>query len=486
MTTQINRFTVLILLLFCTLISCTKDDDPSLINASETADLRGGQQNGNRDRGGQRPQNGQQTDVISALDNTISQTWNNLFVKLDQYAKGMRPNATARAMAYINLAAYETAIPGMRNLASTSRLLRGLEIPNSPRGSIDFEVALNACYAEVLNHFLLHLPTNSRSEIAELEETLAEEYASNISTDLFSTSAEWGKEVAASIISYSQTDIEAEAQILEPQPTSYIPPTGAGYWTFSAEPERALFPYWEEVRTFVIAPEQTTSVEPLTYSSEPNSPYFQEMEEVQRSNDNARELDGEQLWIAEFWSDDVEGLMLSPPGRQQSIANQLIDLYGLNLEEALHLNLKLGFALNDAAVSAWKYKYQYMVMRPNVYIHEFIDPSFQTNLFRLIPWPNPTFPGYPSGHSTFASAAVGVFKDFVGNEVNFTDRTHEGRTEFKSAPRNYRSLDEMAEENAFSRIPLGVHLRMDCVEGFRLGYEISDAVNDFELRRRGI
>ena len=113
--------------------------------------------------------------------------------------------------------------------------------------------------------------------------------------------------------------------------------------------------------------------------------------------------------------------------------------------------------MNDAAVSGWKYKYEYMVMRPNVYIHEFIDPSFQTNLFRLIPWPNPTFPGYPSGHSTFASAAAGVFKNFLGNEINFPDRSHEGRTEFRSTPRTYNSFDVMAEENAFSRVLLGVH-----------------------------
>ncbi|MEO1097778.1 MAG: hypothetical protein AAFX57_08485 [Bacteroidota bacterium] len=39
----------------------------------------------------------------------------------------------------------------------------------------------------------------------------------------------------------------------------------------------------------------------------------------------------------------------------------------------------------------------------------------------------------------------------------------------------------MAEENAFSRIPLGVHMRMDCAEGLRLGYEIADAVNSLDL-----
>ena len=122
-------------------------------------------------------------------------------------------------------------------------------------------------------------------------------------------------------------------------------------------------------------------------------------------------------------------------------------------------------------------------MRPSNYIREFIDPDFQTNLYRLVYWPNPSFPGYPSGHSCFASAAAGVFIDFFGNSIRFTDRTHQGRTEFLGQPRTFNSFREMAEENAFSRIPLGVHVRMDCDEGYRLGYEISDAVNKFDITR---
>lgn len=154
----------------------------------------------------------------------------------------------------------------------------------------------------------------------------------------------------------------------------------------------------------------------------------------------------------------------------------------MEYDETLAMLVKLGFSLNDAAVSSWADKYEYLVMRPSVYIQEFIDPDFQTNLFKFIFWPNPTFPGYPSGHSTFASTAAGIFINEFGNETTFTDRTHEGRTQFIGDPRTYNTFSEMAKENAFSRIPLGVHIRIDCTEGYRLGYEISDAVNDYSLR----
>lgn len=464
-------------------ISCTKDEE-NLELSEFTASNTNQRDENSSNQNGQGGPNGEEGGEVARLDYDIVLQWMDLFLELDRYATGMRPNATARALAYINLAAYETAQPGMPDFFSNSQKISGLRINH--RGNmrnINWELALNTCYAEVINHFILHLPNDLRDKIAQLESQITDELSRRLSNRTRDESLEWGTFVAHQIIEFSQTDTEAETQILEPQPRSYEPPTGDGYWTYSAEPERALFPYWKSVRTFVISPEQTTAIDPIPYSTDPNSLYFQQMVEVYEANNTAKEQDNEALWIAEFWSDDVENLMFSPPARQISIANQLIVNQNMNLEEVLHLYLKLGFSLNDAAVSTWKYKYEYMVMRPNVFIHEFIDPTYQTNLFRLIPWPNPTFPGYPSGHSCFASAAAGVFIDFFDNQIEFTDRSHEGRTEFRGALRTFTSLKAMAEENAYSRIPLGVHIRMDCTEGLRLGYEISDAINQYSIKK---
>jgi len=455
--------------------SCSEDEALNFTSDDSSTELTSDQRQG---RGGQGGGNN------SDINNSIITDWNDLFLKLDRYAYGMRPNATARAIAYINLAAYETAVPQMRNLKSNSQNLDGLDIERSeaPR-NFNLQLALNTCYADVLDHFMLNVANNVKDEIEELELVKEESLSRGERQQVIRDSRNWGAYVAQTIIAYSQTDLAAEEQILEPQPTSYIPPTGDGYWTFSADPERALFPYWGTARTFVITPEETTSVPPVAYSTDPSSNYFEQMQEVYDVNNAAKEEQNEDLWIAEFWSDDVEGLMMSPPGRQVSIANQLIKQKNVSLQESLVLFLKLGFSLNDAAVSAWADKYEHMVMRPNVFIHEFIDDGFQTNLFRLVYWPNPSFPGYPSGHSCFASAAAGIFQDAFGDNTRFTDRSHEGRTEFQGTARTFSTFSEMAEENAYSRIPLGVHVRMDCDEGYRLGYEISDAVNRLELGR---
>lgn len=441
---------------------------------------------GNNNGGGIGGGNGNPKDClpVDALDNDILQDWTSTLLEMEQHAAGMRPNASARALAYIYLTAYETAVPGMSRYTSNSTRLEGLDIEDIPeRCAIDYELAINTALASSIDHFLLNLPDEQRAKIDALKDEKEERLSQDLSDEIIERSQEWGAYVSEEIIEYSQTDEAAEEQITDPQPRSYEPPRGAGYWTYSADPERALFPYWESVRTFVISADETTTLDPIAYSQDPASPYYKQMEEVLAVNNEAKEQQNDQLHIAEFWSDDVEGLMISPPARQVSISNQLLDKYRLDLEESLVLLLQVGFSLNDAAVSTWKYKYQHMVMRPSNFIHEFIDTEFQTNLYRLIYWPNPSFPGYPSGHSCFASAAAGIFIETFGDRTNFTDRTHEGRTEFLGEPRNFRRFSEMADENGYSRIPLGVHIRMDCTEGLRLGYEISAAVNNWDLRR---
>jgi hypothetical protein len=420
------------------------------------------------------------------ITNEITQVildWNQLWCELDRYATGMRPNATSRSLAYIHLAAFEVCVEDMVGYTSNKDRYAELEIDFTQRQpNVNIAIALNACYATVMDHFMYNVRPDIDAKISILRQQKEAELTQGVSTDAVLNSQDWGNYIAQQVINYSQTDTEAETQILSPQPTSYEPPVGEGFWTYSDEAERGLFPYWSSVRTFVISTEETSTIPPsLTYSEDATSNYYTAMEEVYTASEAARTTDTEGLWIAEFWSNDVEGLMMSPPGRQISIANQLILQYDVDHETALILLLKLGFSLNDAAVSTWADKYEYMVMRPSVYIQEFIDPAFQTNLFPFISWPNPTFPSYPSGHSTFASAAAGIFMHHFGNNTDFTDRSHEGRTEFRGDPRSYSTFTDMATENGFSRVPLGVHLRMDCTEGLRLGYEISDAVNNYDL-----
>jgi membrane-associated phospholipid phosphatase len=202
------------------------------------------------------------------------------------------------------------------------------------------------------------------------------------------------------------------------------------------------------------------------------------------AQDDANWEDGQ--WIAFFWSDDIVNMTFSPGPRFISIANQVIEKEEVSLEMALYCYAKLGMALNDAAVACWHSKYTYNYERPESYIQRLIDPTWEPSLQNPLDGFTgftPPFPAYPSGHSTMGGAAAEVLTDVFGNHYGMTDRSHEGRTEFPSTPRYFNNFYEMSEENAISRVPLGVHFRMDCETGVDLGYLCGRRVNNLPWRK---
>jgi len=365
----------------------------------------------------------------------------------------------------------------------------GFDIDLSELGNdVNLNLAINEAYARALDHFMFTQPQSiSRRNIRDFRDEMIDELSEGLSDNVVGDSRRWGRHVAQRIIEYSETDEAGEEQVKDPTPEDYVAPVGDGLWVAS-EDEDAWFPYWREVRTFAITPEQTTSVafsSRLTYSTDVSSDYYATMNQVYETNNDAANGNDEELWIAEFWADDVEGLMISPPGRQFAIANQLIEQNDLGYERTLELLLRLGFAINDSAVSAWDDKYTYNVQRPSEYIIPVIDADFTTNLSRFTVESNPAFPAYPSGHATFAATGAGVFIDFFGtDEIDFTDNTYldfDYVVDFEGTPRSFTTFTDMAFENAYSRVPLGVHIIEDATEGLRLGYEIADAVNAIDL-----
>ena len=91
-------------------------------------------------------QGDQKSKNVAAINNQIVNDWTDLMLELERYAGGMRPNASARALAYIHLATYETAVPGMKNHVSNTSRLEGFKISRQeiPR-NVNWESALNAC-----------------------------------------------------------------------------------------------------------------------------------------------------------------------------------------------------------------------------------------------------------------------------------------------------------------------------------------------------
>lgn len=141
----------------------------------------------------------------------------------------------------------------------------------------------------------------------------------------------------------------------------------------------------------------------------------------------------------------------------------------------------------DAATAAWDAKFRDDCWRPITGIREADtdgnpatapDPGWTPQGCPgggIVPDFTPAFPAYPSGHATFGQAVFTVLKRFYGTDaVSFTLTSEElpGQT------RQYSSFSQAAQENADSRVWLGVHWRFDQTAGQALGQSIADFIAD--------
>jgi len=426
------------------------------------------------------------TQSPSDESNAIIWEWTELYLDIEKDLPGFRPAPTCRALGYIHMGAFETVVPGMKNYKSVSNVLDDFTPPTLvyQLDKINWPIALNAYYARVHRFFLFNATPQQVFQINLLEGDQLNELSEGVAAGIVETSVEWGRDMADAIMAYSETDREGATQMRQAIPSDYFPPSGEGLWQPTLpDLTGAMFPYWGKVRTFAAKNNDLVALPPpFEYSTEPTSAYYQEHLEVDQTVEN---MTDENHWIAEFWSDDLTGMTFSPPARVFAIANKVISKEKMNLEETLHFYCRLGIATNDAAVAAWKSKYIYNIERPQTYIRKFINPDFNPILGEAIGRPGitPAFPGYPSGHSTFSGIAIRIFEHFFGSSCEFTDNCHLNRSEFDGYPRSYDSWREMFEENAYSRIPLGVHIRMDCTEGLRLGNGVAVRALSLDLQK---
>lgn len=423
-------------------------------------------------------------DDILPAENTLTKEfnaqvpleWHQLFLEIDRIAPGYRPPAAARMLGYTGLAAYEAAVSGMPEYNSLEFEFAGLDLPEAENNLVyHWPSAVNAAYATMFRNFYPHIGAAEINKINALESKFTDLFAGTENSEVLARSRSFGFEVAQAVYKFSETDTPGHNAFNNPRPSTYVPPVigtnGEKLWqpTFP-DYTPALFPYWGSVRPFAMTNSDIISRPPLQYSEDPNSMFYQQANETRLWVNSATYNDH---WIAEFWSDDFYQLTFEPAGRQIAIANIFVQQEDITLDVALELYAKMGMAMSDAAVAIWNSKYIYNVRRPIDYIREVIQPGWTTHLnnpMNGVKSLTPEFPAYPSGHSGFGGSGSAIMAEIFGNVHPFTDNCHQNRTEFLGTPRSYNTILEAGVENAYSRIPLGVHYRMDCDEGLRLGY----------------
>ncbi|HMQ50066.1 MAG TPA: vanadium-dependent haloperoxidase, partial [Saprospiraceae bacterium] len=421
-------------------------------------------------------------DSISDEYATVALSWNELYLEIERFTPGYRPPVSARSLAYIGLTAYESVISAMPNNNSIASNFSGLEIPQPDAlETYYWPAVLTAAYSKSMELYFPTAPSEQLFKIYSLQNDYYEDFKQEVSFDVFSRSTAYGRSVAEAVYEWSATDPVGHEAYLNNNDPNYQPPSGIGLWQPTyPDYALALLPHWGEARTFA-ADDSDLVPDPLPYSEDPASPLYQQALVVRNMVSEIKQGQlAEDRWIADFWSDDCPILTFTPAARWIAVANQVVALENISLDRAVELYARLGLGLNDAGVRCWHEKYRFNIERPIDYIRRIQgDASWNTvmcpdgsgNYF------TPNFPAYPSGHATFGAVSAEIMADMFGDNYNMNDRCHEGRSEFNGTPRSFNSFYEMAEENGYSRIPLGVHFQMDSDAGLELGYGIGQKVN---------
>jgi membrane-associated phospholipid phosphatase len=360
-----------------------------------------------------------------------------------------------------------------------------------PRADADkryhYPAALNTAYATIIAKLYPTAPAAQFSKIITLQNYFNDKYEAQLSPEVLEYSVEWGRSVANAVYDWSKTDLAGHEGFLHTIDPGYVPPAGPGLWQ-PTYPNfgKALLPHWGDVRTFA-ATSDDKCPQPLPYSTDESSEFYVQAKETENKVNLIRQGQNyEDKWIAEFWSDDCAALTFSPAGRWLAITDQALENTSANLAKAVIVYAKVGMAVCDAGIRAWSEKYRYNVLRPVDYIrnemghtgwNSIMCPDGAGQFF------TPAFPTYPSGHGTFAGAASEVLTSEFGPSFAMLDKCHQNRSEFIGTPRSFGSFYEMAQENAYSRLPIGVHFRMDADAAIDLGYRVGRHVDHLPWKK---
>ncbi|MGB3591399.1 MAG: vanadium-dependent haloperoxidase [Nonlabens sp.] len=442
-----NYYKVLAILVFVLVYSCSSDDDIAVISEPATA---------------------------GEFEARVVTEWYDLIATLTTETVGYTPPVAARAFGYTGVALYESlqyGIPGRGSLKGKITDFEPTQIDIEGR-EIYWPLVANATMAEMVKYFYNNATQDRYQAVLALESQFNDEYRAIISAQAFENSLALSRDVTAQIISYSLNDGGHNAQFNN-FPSDYSPPVGPEFWVPTAPNFLpALQPYWGSNRPFLESNiESTQPAPPPAYSTDPSSVFYERALEVYNTVNN---VTPEEIIIAEFWSDDPV-TTATPPGHSISILNQLLRENDANLAEATEAFVKLGIGISDAFVSCWKTKYETNYLRPITYIQDNIDSNWMPIL------ETPPFPEYTSGHSVQSGALAEIVTDLYGSNYEFTDRTHENRTDIDGTPRTYSNFYEMANEAALSRLYGGIHYDEAIFLGLEQGYAIGRNVNGLNL-----
>ena len=213
--------------------------------------------------------------------------------------------------------------------------------------------------------------------------------------------------------------------------------------------------------------------------------------------------------IGLYWGYDGSNQIGTPPRLYNQVIVAASEFKSLSHAKQVNILAAINAAMADAGIAAWYWKYAYDLWRPVVAIRE-AEQGFgptgkgDQNPYRehdgdpfwlplgapksnplSLPASNftPNFPAYPSGHATFGTACFETFAGLVGKKTDeiavhlvsdeFNGSTTDNEGVVRPVWQQTFSLKAGIEQNAISRIYLGVHWIFDATGGETVGRAIA-------------
>lgn len=308
-----------------------------------------------------------------------------------------------------------------------------------------------------------------------LDVVMAQSIAAVPSTVALDGGLQVGLEVAQDMIAWRAND-GSSVQV------PYVPGTAPGEWRPTPPTYQVAWgPNWGQVATFGVT-------EPISDFQPPpppalNSPAYaaalNQVESLGALNSKTRTAYETQTGI--FWAYDA-----TSTGTPVVHFDQIAEEVALEQHNDMTQNARMfglvDVAMGDAGIAAWDAKYTYNRWRPITAIQlantdgnpaTKADPTWQPlGSPGAAGQPNftPPFPSYVSGHATFGAALFTTLADFYGtDDVHFTITSDE----LPGVTRTFSSFSQASNQNAISRIYLGIHFSFDESAGLTVGTEIA-------------
>lgn len=380
------------------------------------------------------------------------------------------PPVAGRMYAYSNLAFYEALRPMNATYKSLLPKLKGFDTLTIQLNQTNIHYPFSAAMAfmKVAESLVF-----SKDSIRMAQQKLIEQF-DGLSGQQKDQSIAWANTVAAIIMKRAAND---GYKLTRGMPKfSVLKETGIWQQT-PPDYEEAIEPNWRLIQPFLMdSAAQFKPVRPPAFDMKPNSPYYQEVQELYQMS---QQLTQSQKDIAKYWDDNPfvsehKGHLTyatkktTPVGHWMgiiAILSKQSNKSDIDIAQAFALT---SLAIFDGFISTWEEKFTSRTVRPVTVIREFISSEWNPYL------QTPPFPEYTSGHSVISAAAATVLEKIFGANTAFTDTTE---LKYLGMKRSFTSLEAASNEVSLSRMYGGIHYRSAIVNGQKQGRQIGEFYN---------